>query len=246
MIIRGPGAGGRTGCGATGGRGALVAADAGGAAELDPTGGAPGVSVVTDGAGTEGALATGATGLGATGGMIIRGGAAGVAVTGAVGFATGAAAEGLASCAGGVTARAGTAGGAVVPCCLPMIAFSTSPGLEMCDRSILVLMPSGSGRALRADLAAPSPEPRRRTRTFSASCSSRELECVFFSVTPTSVNTSRIALLLTSSSRARSLIRTLLIRLFVPPDFPSRSSCQPLEFSGQLPVMLLVIRNNAD
>jgi hypothetical protein len=26
-------------------------------------------------------------------------------------------------------------------------------------------------------------------------------------------------LLLTSSSRARSLIRTLLIRLFVPPDF---------------------------
>jgi hypothetical protein len=53
-------------------------------------------------------------------------------------------------------------------------------------------------------------------------------------------------LLLTSSSRARSLIRTLLIRLFVPPDFPSRSSCQPLEFSGQLPVMLLVIRNNAD
>src|SRR5260370_7660612 len=88
MIIRGPGAGGRTGCGATGGRGALVAADAGGAAELDPTGGAAGVSVVTDGAGTEGALATGATGLGATGGMIIRGGAAGVTLPGAVGFPT--------------------------------------------------------------------------------------------------------------------------------------------------------------
>jgi hypothetical protein len=55
-------------------------------------------------------------------------------------------------------------------------------------------------------------------RTFSASCSSSELECVFFSVTPTSVRTSRMALLLTSSSLARSLIRILLIRLFVPPN----------------------------
>jgi hypothetical protein len=219
MIIRGPGAGGRTGCGATWGRGALVCTDAGGAAELNANGGAAEVGVVTDGAGTESALATGATGLGATGGIITRGGAAGVGVMGALGFTTGAAAEGLASCADGVTARAGAAGGAVAPCCLPMIAFSTSPGLEMCDRSILVLMPSGSGRALRADLVAPSPEPRRRTRTFSASCSSRELECVFFSVTPTSVNTSRIALLLTSSSRARSLIRTLLIRLFCASGF---------------------------
>jgi hypothetical protein len=119
-----------------------------------------------------------------------------------------------------VAGRGGATGGAAAPGCLPMIAFSTSPGLEMCDKSILVLMPSGSERTLRADLEAPpSPEPRRRTRTFSASCSSSELECVFFSVTPTSVNTSRMALLLTSSSRARSLIRTLLIRLFVPPKF---------------------------
>src|SRR5215469_14181784 len=35
-----------------------------------------------------------------------------------------------------------------------------------------------------------------------------ELECVFFSVTPTLNNRSRITLLLTSSSLARSLIRT--------------------------------------
>src|SRR5579872_1796323 len=54
-------------------------------------------------------------------------------------------------------------------------------------------------------------------RTFSASCSSKELECVFFSVTPTCGSVSRMALLLTSSSRARSLIRTLLIRPFVSP-----------------------------
>ena len=228
MIIRGPGADGRTCCGATGGRGALVCAEADGAAELDATGCEPPVGALTDGAGAEGGLANGAAGLGAAAGVITLG-AVGAIVTGTVGLATGVAGEGLASCGGAVIGRTGAA----VPPCLPIIAFSTSPGLEMCDRSILVLMPSGSGRAPRTDLAAPSPEPRRRTRTFSASCSSRELECVFFSVTPTSVNTSRIALLLTSSSRARSLIRTLLIRLFVPPDFPSKSSCHPLEISGR-------------
>src|ERR1700761_6518189 len=42
-----------------------------------------------------------------------------------------------------------------------------------------------------------------------------ELECVFFSVTPTALRASRMALLLTSSSRARSLIRTLLIQSFL-------------------------------
>jgi hypothetical protein len=44
-----------------------------------------------------------------------------------------------------------------------------------------------------------------------------ELECVFFSVTPTCGSASRMALLLTSSSLARSLIRTLLIRPFCFP-----------------------------
>jgi hypothetical protein len=48
----------------------------------------------------------------------------------------------------------------------------------------------------------------------SASSGSTELECVFFSVIPTSSNTSRMALLLTSSSLARSLIR-IFIRSFV-------------------------------
>ena len=218
MIIRGPaGAAGRGGCGATGGLGATVCAD-GGAADVCAVG-AVGVTAVTGGADAGGMLTIGGAGL-VAGGTINLGGAAGVegAVGGAGVLTTGAAATGLASC-GGALGRAGATGGAAAPGALPMMAFSTSPGLEMCDKSILVLMPSGSGRALRADLEAPSPVPRRRMRTFSASCSSRELECVFFSVTPTSVNTSRIALLLTSSSRARSLIRTLLIRLFVPPKF---------------------------
>ncbi len=217
----------------------MVCGDGGGAKEIGDAGGAIGVGAATDDVGAEGVLATGAGRLGATGGTINRGGA-GVAV-GAAGAGTGGlitGAAGLASCGGGVAALGGATGAAAPPCCLPMIAFSTSPGREMCDKSIFVLMPSGSVRAERADLAAaPSPEPRSLTRTLSASFSSRELECVFFSVTPTSVNTSRIALLLTSSSRARSLIRTLLIRLFVPPNLLSNSSCQPLGISGQWAVV---------
>jgi hypothetical protein len=67
---------------------------------------------------------------------------------------------------------------------------------------------------VRAEGDCASAEPRMWARTFSASCSSSELECVFFSVTPTCGSASRMALLFTSSSLARSLIRTLLIRPF--------------------------------
>src|SRR4029077_16241916 len=84
-----------------------------------------------------------------------------------------------------------------------------------------------SGRADRADGACASDEPRMWARTFSASCSSRELEWVFFSVTPTRGSASRMALLLTSSSLARSLIRTLLIRPFLYPAFVLKSSSHP-------------------
>ena len=57
--------------------------------------------------------------------------------------------------------------------------------------------------------------PRSKcARTFSASSSSSELEWVLPAARPSSANTSRICRLLTSISRARSLIRTLLIRLF--------------------------------
>jgi len=113
---------------------------------------------------------------------------------------------------GGAAGRAGVAGCAA----RWVIAFSTSPGLEMCDRSILGLNSSCPGAAAR--------EPRERLGscsakyffTRSASSSSIELECVFFSVTPTLGRTSRIALLLTSSSLARSLIRILCS---IPPRF---------------------------
>ena len=129
-----------------------------------------------------------------------------------VGLAAGGATTGLAAIGGAV----GRAGGTTASFCC-VIAFSTSPGREMCDKSILVLISSSprNGRVERADGVCASDEPRRWIRTFSASCSSSELEWVFFSVTPTIGRASRMALLLTSSSLARSLIRTLLIRPFL-------------------------------
>jgi hypothetical protein len=226
--MRGPGAWGRGG-GAVGGLTELIWAgvDVGGCA----TGGAAVAGGVTTGPETGELLVVGgAAALGGAGGAIVRGGAAltGATGTGCGGFATGGAGALTSGAGGGVAGRAGAAGCAA-PCCLPIIAFSTSPGFEICDRSIFVLISSGSTRPVRAALFALwfSLEARKCARTFSASCSSIELECVFFSVTPTAVSASRIALLLTSSSLARSLIRILLIRLFVPPDYPAKSSYQP-------------------
>jgi hypothetical protein len=162
---------------------------------------------------------------GATTGRAGAAGLAGCALTGAAegggaGFiAGGATTAGLSAgaCAAG---RATTGGAAASFFCV--IALSTSPGREMFERSILVLISSSPRNGRELDLPAgdePSAEERMYTRTFSASCSSRELECVFFSVTPTNGSVSRMALLLTSSSRARSLIRTLLIRPFISPRF---------------------------
>jgi hypothetical protein len=158
------------------------------------------------------ATEAGVTILGVAGAGDSIAGLGGVALAGATGAAG---ASGFASAAGVATGdlTAGRAEGSIAPLCCVM-ARSTSPGREMFDRSILVLI-SSSPRALRevfAELGAASERRRRCFRTSSASCSSRELECVFFSVTPTVVSTSRISLLLTSSSRARSLIRILLIR----------------------------------
>ncbi len=216
---------GVAGRGATGGTDGVC-----GAAEAE-IGGAAGVltCVLTDGAGgagrggtSVGADATGgATGRsGAGGGTITRGGIAcgttGAAVT--TGLTTGGATTGLAT-TGGAATGTGLGGGAASASFFCVIARRTSPGREMFDKSILVLISSSprSGRADLADDACRSAEPRIWARTFSASWSSIELECVFFSVTPTSDSVSKMALLLTSSSLARSLIRTLLIRPFCSP-----------------------------
>ena len=173
-----------------------------GGAGAEKVGLAVGVGTITLGAGAATVAAGGGEAL-----TVGTGGAAGVAAT------------------GGRAAGAATLTGA---CCLRM-AFRTSPGREILERSILVLISSLSTRLERAcfvEVCASLME-RKYARTFSASCSSTELECVFFSVTPTSGSASRIALLLTSSSLARSLIRILLIRLFFPPEFPAKSSYQP-------------------
>ena len=183
-------------------------------------GAATGVTVEADaeivGAAVAGLSAAGATTAGRGGtGVATCAEVEGVA-GGGVGRATGGTTTGLATTAGGAVGRAGVGGGAAASF-FCVIALSTSPGREMFDKSILVLISSSprSGRDARADGACASDEPRRCTRTFSASCSSSELEWVFFSVTPTMGSVSRMALLLTSSSLARSLIRTLLIRPFL-------------------------------
>ena len=111
----------------------------------------------TAGAETDGEVAIGAAGaavFGGAAGVTNREGAlvAGALETGAAGRAAGAA--GFASCAGGGAGREeGALGAVAVPCCLARIAFSTSPGLDMWERSILGLTLSASGRAARADLA---------------------------------------------------------------------------------------------
>ena len=220
------GAGGVTGAttgGATGfSTGAATTAGGGGGTTEGrggtTMGGAGGVGGATGFSG--GATTAGRTGGTAGGGGIAGrgGGAAGVgevAGAGATGFGgAGGATTGLATMGGGAGVRIGAAAASF----FWVMAFSTSPGREMWERSILVLI-SSSPRKGRAVLAACvcSAEPRMWARTFSASCSSIELECVFFSDTPTSGSASRMALLLTSNSLARSLIRTLLIRPFLSP-----------------------------
>ena len=114
------------------------------------------------------------------------------------------------------TGRGGGAERAAASACLrSRIALSASPGLETWDR----LKPWPWRFSPEPCREAPPPVclgPRVRwPRTFSASSSSMELECVFFSVTPTAVRASRMERLFTSSSLARSLMRTLLIRSFV-------------------------------
>jgi hypothetical protein len=127
--------------------------------------------------------------------------------TGAGGFAAGGAA-GLAATGGAV--RGAGAGG----CCCCFSSLNTSPGLEILERSIfgLISLEDAFSREAEPDFA------EKCFRTRSASSSSIELEWVFFSVTPTSSSTSRIALLFTSSSLARSLIR-IFIRSVFPPGY---------------------------
>lgn len=199
---RADGAAGAGGAGA--GAGGFTSGRGGGATTL-------GAGVI--GAGIVGALvAAGATVFGGSGAAGLAAG--GTDGAGAAGFATGFATGGA---TGAGLAAGGGGGGAST---FLRIAAKTSPGLEIFERSIFVLISSLPAREALSSLAdVPVPCPEKCLRTRSASSNSSELEWVFFSVTPTCVNTSRIALLLTSSSLAKSLIRILLIRLLVSPLF---------------------------
>ncbi len=228
--MRGAAVGGAAGFGATVAAGAELAdaagtaTDGGGVAGRTATGGtvvaggAAGTTTGRVGTGT-GAAGTDAAGADTTG-FGAGGATASRATTGGETFSAGAGAVGFSTTGCTGAAVRGATGGVAAASFRWVIAFSTSPGRVMCDRSILVLISSSPRAGREEDFPAgaePSPAERRYARTFSASCSSRELEWVFFSVTPTCGSASRIVLLLTSSSRARSLMRTLLIRPFVSP-----------------------------
>ena len=239
-IIRGAGCGGVAGFVVTGAAGAALAETTGGAAAggaeitgdvAERTGGAETGEDAADCVGSGGPAPGRVEITGAEGDALAEAGAASAAgfttggatvvgrLTAAGGAAAGFSAGGCATGACVTGCGRGATGGATASLCC-VIAFSTSPGRDICDRSILVLISSSPRTGRELDLPVdeePSAAERMYTRTFSASCSSSELECVFFSVTPTSGSVSRIALLLTSSSLARSLIRTLLIRPFVSP-----------------------------
>ncbi len=206
------GAGLVSGFGGSGGAGTVyVGRGAGGGGTTRRGGGACGSTA--GGAAATGGGATGGFGA-ATGGS--TGGAVAAGLAGAAGFVG-------AAGAGGATVRGGAGRGVACACCCWLMAFSTSPGFEMCDRSNFGLM-SSSWAWVRAARPAPPPSADdsawKCARTFSASSTEMELEWVFFSVTPTLGRTSRIALLLTSSSLARSLILILSIRAFVSSELP--------------------------
>jgi hypothetical protein len=180
-------------------------------------GGATGFSTGAAG----GAGAGGAAGLAAGGATTTGFSGAETAGLGAttVGFSGGAGAAGALVTTGGIAGRAGgtvtgLAAGAGCCCCCSrsLRSFSTSPGLEILERSIFGLISGGAAFSLDTELDL----AEKCLRIFSASSSSMELEWVFFSVIPISSNASRIALLLTSSSLARSLIRIFIRSVFPP------------------------------
>ena len=194
------------GCTWTGGG---VTTTAGGAAGFSAAGGLGGIATMGGawrGGGTtigRGAAGTGFSSAGACATAGCAGGCfAGVAAGGGTTFA-----------AGGVAGLAAAAGG----CCFcrsrSFSSLSTSPGLEILERSIFGLISGAAPLSLEAELDL----AEKYFLTLSASSSSMELEWVFFSVMPTSFNASRMALLFTSSSLARSLIR-IFIRCVFPPD----------------------------
>ncbi len=95
----------------------------------------------------------------------------------------------------------------------------------------LDLVALGDGCERRPASSSPCASPavvQKCARTLSASCSSMRTGMgLLLGDSRLRASTSRMALLLTSSSLARSLIRILLIRPYLPPEYPAKSSYQP-------------------
>lgn len=133
----------------------------------------------------------------------------------------------------GAIARTGTGGGSagadsftpgsgtgVVP---PFCGTGSAAVPGAADVSLGPVATCSFGAKAGAPSSPPGMSPRvMRWRSFSATSSSSELECVFFSATPSSGSMSRMTLGLTSSSRASSLIRILLIHETPKLNFRSR------------------------
>ena len=181
------GACGRSGALAGGFAGAGAAGAAGLAIGVGPLGAPAGGVLGTLGPG----VAAGAAAVAGAAG--VGGGAAGFAA-GATDGATcgvfGAAGAGFAATPGAAATGAGGAAGRI----LAALAAASLASL--------------SALAAASAAASSSACPEIFLRTFSATSAGIELECVFFSVTPYPGKRSMIALALTSSSRASSLIRT--------------------------------------
>ena len=189
----------------TGGR--AITGPTGGLLAMAGTGGFATIFACWRGRGTirRGAGACAAAGAWGTTGAL---GAAAATTRGGVELADGATTAGR--CGGGTAFTAASA------CLRSRIAFSASPGLDTLDRSNFGLLSAA---------CRPAPPLRppflKYSRTLSAWSASIELEWVLPD-TPIASSASRIGLLFTSSSRARSLIRTLLIRPF---SLPCALSC---------------------
>jgi hypothetical protein len=183
-IIRGAGGGGAVGrTGAETAEGAEVETEAGAegmcvdGGGVTGRGGATAVVVAAGATMTGRAAGGGATATGGGGGVgLITGGATVVGRLTAAG-GTAASLSGAGGTTGGATARG--AGGGATASFFWVIALRTSPGREMFERSIFVLISSSPREARELDLPAeddPSAEERIYTLTFSASWSSKELE----------------------------------------------------------------------
>ncbi len=156
----------RGGTAIAGGAAVVLAAPVGAVAAGGVTGTLGGITT-TAGGRCAAATEAGVTSLGGAGASLAGLDAAAFGFAGATGASAFDSTAGVAT--GGLTAGRAAGCSAAPFCCV--MARSTSPGREICERSILVLISSSprAARELLAELGAASERPRRCFRTSSAS-----------------------------------------------------------------------------